>query len=129
MPITRIIDNARNLVSLTCSGKLVKGDIRAAFLEMLDDPAFRQGANILWDFSDAQAHPPTEEEIYDFATMVKGNQARRGSGYKVAMVVNNDLYYGLIRMYQAYSGDLPFELMIFHSMDEAANWLHGTTGE
>ena len=76
MPITRNIDNKKNLVTLTCSGVLPKGSIREAFIKMLDDPAFRPGANILWDFRDIQAVGPSEQQIIDFVTMVKENQMR-----------------------------------------------------
>lgn len=123
MPIHRSIDNKSNLVTLVCSGTLIKGSIKAAFLEMLDDPEFRPGANVLWDFRGIQAEPPREQDILMFAAMVRENQARRGSGYKVAMIVDKDLYYGLIRMYQAYSDELPSDVKIFRSMEEASEWL------
>ena len=127
MPIVRNIDSKRNLVTLTCSGTIPKGSIRAAFLEMLDDPAFRLGANILWDFRDIQAAGPSEQQIVDFVTMVKENQTKRGSNYKVAMVVDKDLHHGLIRMFQAYSDTiLPLEVMSFRTKDDACRWLDET---
>ena len=123
MPIHRSIDTESNLVTLVCSGTLKKGAIKTAFLEMLNDPAFQPGTNVLWDFRGIEAEAPSEKAIVSFSAMVKENQARRGSGYKVAMIVDRELYFGLIRMYQAYSGELPFDLMIFRSMKEASRWL------
>ena len=128
MPIVRNIDGKRNLVTLTCSGAIAKGSIRAAFCEMLDDPVFRPGANILWDFRDIQGVAPSEQQIIDFVTMVKESQTRRGSNYKVAMIVDKDLHYGLIRMFQAYSDSeaLPLEVMLFRTKDDAYRWLDET---
>ncbi len=129
MPIIRNIDNKKNLVTLTCSGVLPKGSIREAFIKMLDDPAFRPGANILWDFRNIQAVGPSEQQIIDFVTMVKENQMRRGSNYKVAMIVDNDLYHGLIRMFQAHSDTLlPLDVMSFRTEDDAYRWLDETNG-
>ena len=126
MPIHRDIDSASNLVTHTCSCTITKEDIQAAYLGMLEDPAFLKGINILWDFRNADVVAPSEEEIFNFAAMVKESQPRRGSGYKVAMVADKDLYYGLSRMYQAYSGALPFELMVFRSLDDALGWVRQT---
>ena len=69
MPILRSIDIKRNLVTLTCSGAIEKGGIRTAFFEMLDDPAFRQGANVLWDFRDAQGVAPSENSKYSILSL------------------------------------------------------------
>lgn len=129
MAILRAIDPAGNLVSMTCTGAITMTDIRDAFLEMLDDPAFRPGANMLWDFRTIEKGAATEEEIVDLVSMVKENQPRRGSGYKVALLADKDLFYGLTRMYQAYSGSLPFEVMAFRSMDEASQWLAETAAD
>ena len=129
MPIARNIDSKRNLVTLTCKGAIEKGSIRAAFYEMLDDPEFRPGANVLWDFRDIhQAVAPSEQQIVDFVTMVKENQTRRGSNYKVAMIIDKDLHYGLIRMFQAYSDSdaLPLEVMLFRTKDDAYKWFDET---
>ena len=93
---------------------------------MLDDPDFRPGTDILWNFSSAVVVPPSEEDIFDFTDMVQKSRAKRGSEYKVAMVADKELYYGLLRMYQAYSGPLPIELMVFRSLPEAMHWLKET---
>jgi hypothetical protein len=129
MPILRSFDNKRNLVTLACSGAIAKGGIREAYCEMLDDPAFRPGANILWDFRGARGEPPSEQQIIDYVAMVKENQMKRGSNYKVAMIVDKDLHYGLIRMFQAYADTLPFEVMSFSTEDDAYRWLDETNSD
>jgi hypothetical protein len=123
MPILRNVDIKRNLVTLTCRGAIPKGSIRAAFFGMLADPLFKTGMNVLWDFRDAQGVAPSEQQIMDFVTMVKENQMRRGSNYKVALLVDKDLYYGLTRMFQAYADTLPSEVMSFSTKDDANSWL------
>jgi len=60
MPIHRDIDSPGNLVTHTCTGAITKEDIQAAYLGMLEDPAFRKGTNILWDFRKADVAAPTE---------------------------------------------------------------------
>lgn len=42
---------------------------------------------------------------------------------KSAIVVGNELEYGISRIYQALTEDLPFETEIFYSEEEAKTWL------
>lgn len=94
---------------------------------MLREPDFRKNGTILWDFRNAEVDVvPSEDEICDFAAMIEANQDRRGKAYKMAMVADKGLYYGLIRMYQAYSGPLPLEHMVFCSLPEALRWINET---
>ena len=61
--------------------------------------------------------------------MIKENQEKRGSNYKVALIVDKELYYGLTRMFQAYSDILPFEVMSFSTKDDAYRWLDETNSD
>jgi hypothetical protein len=41
----------------------------------------------------------------------------------VALVVSRDMDYGLARMYEAYSQDLPVQIRIFDELEEAESWM------
>ena len=48
---------------------------------------------------------------------------KRGSTWRVAIVVSSDLAFGLGRMFEAYCGVAPNEVMVFRSMEEAEGWV------
>jgi len=41
----------------------------------------------------------------------------------IAAVMNSDLGYGLSRMWQAYTDDIPWNAKVFRTRDEAEDWL------
>lgn len=42
----------------------------------------------------------------------------------IAAVMNSDLGYGLSRMWQAYTDDIPWNAKVFRTRSEAEDWLH-----
>lgn len=75
---------------------------------------FRQLAD-LRDVTDVQITPSCIRE------MVRLNPY--GAGARRAVVVTNDVVFGMARMYQILSDESPDELQIFRKMDDALQWL------
>ena len=123
MKVSRQIDEASGLVTLTVNGKVTYEGIIKAYGEMLGDPRFRKGASNLWDFRNADGDTIAGEDIQSVAALVETTRKQRGEGYKVAFVVARDVDYGIARMYDGYAGRLPFEVMVFRSMDDALKWI------
>ena len=123
MPITSHIDSASGLVTLTVHGPVDGAMIKQALQTVVEDPLFRRGADVLWDFADARGLNPSGEGIQDLVRFVGSLREKRGSGYRVAIVTRGDLEYGFARMYEAYAENLPFALRVFRDRDEATLWL------
>lgn len=123
MPISSNIDSASGLVTLTVHGPVDGAMIKQALQTVVDDPHFTPGADMLWDFADAQGQNPTGEAIQDLVRFVGSLKERRGSGYKVALVTRGDLEYGFARMYEAYAESLPFAVKVFRDRGAASEWL------
>jgi len=79
---------------------------------------------ILWDFNEADLSSITSEEFMEIAKEVKNRSDLRAEG-KTAFVVNNDLGFGLGRMFQAFSEieGTQLEFMSFRDVVEARKWL------
>ena len=64
----------------------------------------------------------------DMMNLAEQDQAasEKNQNVKVAIVSDSPLVYGLGRMYEAFSGDNPWEIMIFYELKEAQEWLNLT---
>ena len=81
--------------------------------------------HVVWDWSSAVSAQLTAEQIRSWPSVIKGYMINREKGGKSALVASSPLFVGLSRMYETCCGlcNLPFDVKIFHSMDEAMNWL------
>jgi hypothetical protein len=80
--------------------------------------------NALWDLTRGTIDGGTSDDIQALAAAI-GKRLNHDDHHKVAIAAPQDLAYGLARMYEAYTGELPTELKVFRSKDEALDWLKG----
>lgn len=123
MPISTTIDVQHGVIIRNLTGE---PSIREALAEMDEDfqrPGFRAGMNTLWDLSLASVGHLTTEEVRQMASGIAERMGGRGTGFKSAIVVPEDLGYGMMRMFGAFADDLPIRRKIFRSYSEAWAWL------
>lgn len=79
---------------------------------------------VLWDFRQAEITDLPIEKMYQILTIGKKLAEARKTG-KTAIVVSNDLGFGLARMYEAYSEIEVFstEIRAFRTIEQARAWL------
>lgn len=119
MPITYRIFGARAFVLSTALGNIRDADLLAHQRELLDDSNFDPSYPQLDDFRDADMDHVTTDCIQKLA---KTNVAsKRGS--KRALVVRNEIAYGLARMLQALREGSRPEIQVFRDLDHALVWL------
>ena len=92
---------------------------------MTTAPDFRPGADIVWDFRKAESQDLSPDRLRDMVSFVAGIQSVRGTDYKVAIVVARNVDFGLARMYEAFSDELPCELRVFMDPADADAWIEG----
>ena len=111
------IDNDRAV--MTFEGDLDSQQIRAAYEEVLSDPSFRPGSQILVD-DHATSFDPTMDEaqrlVEYFANL--GDDVSH-----FAIVVGKDVHYGIGRMVEVYCESRGINLRIFRDVEEARGWL------
>ena len=92
--------------------------------EYLRDPAFRPGMSVLWDLRNANlARVFPTEDAWRFADALEKRLEQRGTGYRMAIVANSDLEFGIARQYEAVTERLPFTSRVFRDYDDAWRWL------
>jgi hypothetical protein len=79
----------------------------------------------IWDFSEASGERGDYEQVERFMQFVKGRRPAQAPQGKTALVAPQNIDYGLARTASALSQikELPVEVRVFKSLEEAADWL------
>lgn len=115
------IDKNANLVFTTIKGEVTANEVLAALTGLLDSPEYRPGLNGLVDLRESDMDPDAKE-IRKIAALLINNKERIGES-RSAIVVSEDLAYGLARMFEAYADESSIETRIFRDMEAARSWL------
>jgi hypothetical protein len=118
MPCGYTIDMARSLVLSRGWGVVMEREILAHVRALIADPRFGRNFHQLLDMRDVTNLQFTASSVRE---MVRLNPF--GAGARRAVVVTNDIVFGMARMYQILADESPDELQIFRKMDDALQWL------
>ena len=122
MEATYRIHRDDNLAVVTLNGPAEADFFISFYPLLLDDPLFRPGMAIIWDAHDViidQRDPVGLQRVGEF---IQAQAEKRGKG-KSALVAPSDLNYGTTRVFMSlFHQDLPIELMVFRTMEEARAW-------
>lgn len=115
------VDPERRLATVRLTGTLQADDLKEAFAAMVGHPDFEAGFNSLWDLRGASAARLDFEALRDVVRAVATRKDARGRG-KVAIVVTQDVDYGVSRVYEMLASGLPTVVNVFRTLEEAAAW-------
>lgn len=118
MPAGYTIDLERSLVRSRGWGVLTDRELLAHARALTVDPHFAPNFRQLADLREVTDVQITSATIKE---MVRLNPFWAGA--RRALVVTNDVVYGMARMYQILRDESPDELEIFRKMDGALQWL------
>jgi hypothetical protein len=116
-----VVDKQNDLTIHKCSGSLAEQKIIDTIESFYDgNPTL----NALWDFSHASMNSISSDAVRTMFALVQRLGSRRQGG-KTAVVVPEDLGFGMARMFQIMSDtdDFPFKINVFRTYDEAKQWL------
>lgn len=114
-----------NLVMNTISGVFTFKDYLALMEAILEDGRFERSMNMFWDFRNSSLKAFSNRDIEGIRNYILANKERRGENYHVAFLVNKSIDYGLSRMYQIISEDLPVTFQVFYDEHKALDWIRG----
>ena len=78
--------------------------------------------NILWDLRNANVAALTASQVTDLADLsVSYSELREGG--KTAIVVSDDLNFGVAREFEGQSMSLSREFVVFRDIDKAYKWI------
>ena len=93
-------------------------EILAHVRALIADPRFARNFHQLLDLRDVTNVQFTASTVRELARLNPF-----GAGARRAVVVTNDVVFGMARMYQILADESPDELQIFRKMDDALQWL------
>ncbi len=105
------------------SGGFTLADYLRAMREFLQSEHFRPGMPSIWDFRQVDPAAVTSEDLRAIAAYQQEIAPTRGPTWKAALVVSSDVGYGMSRMFEAYAGAAPNEVMVFRGMEAAEAWV------
>lgn len=119
--IETVVNELQDLTVHTIAGEVTGDEIIEKTQDGLTRPYTRY---VLWDFTQAHATDLSIEKIQQILIIGKKLAEARKTG-KTAIVVPQDLGFGLGRMYEAYSEieSFPTENRVFRTLSQAWEWL------
>lgn len=110
---------------LAAEGMVVNADLLISTLEELHSmEAYRnEKPGSIWDFRGC-ASDLDFEKMLEVKKYIESSYDERWTHRFTAFVVDQDLLFGLARMYEVIAEEVPTTIRIFKDMDEAENWLN-----
>ena len=125
MPVTYRIDKALHLVYVKWEGTVPIEEARAHADRLRVDPDFKPD---MAQISDARGVKMDETSGPDALRDLALESPFR-SGSRRAILVDEDVVFGISRMYEAFAQDVGAEIKVFRDLDAARTWLGLDDGE
>lgn len=122
MPVETHIDTDAGMVTFKVTGDLVLEEIRQALEDLYTNPVFHRSMHSLWELKEGHVGV-TATQLPDLIKFLEKSADKRGTDYKVAIVVRGNLDFGLSTIFQMHAYTLPFEVKVFQSLTQAKSWL------
>ena len=90
---------------------------------ILSDSRFVPSMHMFWDFRESTLIDLSNDDFASIKSYIQKNVERRGSGYRAVFLVSKEVDFGLSRMYQMISEDLPVVFEVFKDRAEAMDWI------
>ena len=121
MPVTYRIDQARGRMETLAVGLITYEDILRHLEEEEGDEALA-----MEELLDARAATTnlTSDQVHALVRRTD-SLVRKGRFGAVAIVTDNNVVFGMARMYQILCEELPVRIGVFRDLDEAEVWLNG----
>lgn len=116
-------DKERNILHVTVHGVISVDEFGEIINKISHAEEFPPDVPALWDLSAVDARNVDVSIIEDFV-MIRERYPERGST-KLALLTSSDLAFGMSRMYEAFSADLPQTIRFFRDRASAEQWLQG----
>lgn len=115
------IDGETGIPIITVRGELTESDFRQFVMAGRSIPAFWNATESLWDLRGVTEFP-SANGIHNLATFVL-NYLK--PPYRVAIVVSQDVHFGLSRMFSILGEQAGVARRVFRDYEQARDWLLG----
>jgi hypothetical protein len=122
MGVTISYDPSSDLTILKAEGVSGYEDFKQAVEHFYKSGDFNLSGPVLCDLRRVVVGMFTSEEIHKLAEMVVQFEKYRGSG-KTAIVAQQDIVFGLARMFEQFTGSRSDTIRVFREVQQAHLWL------
>jgi len=123
MPITFHFKPESKLIICVHTGRVPDDEFLVYYQSMLDSDSFATDMNLLIDLRQTDSSPRSGQALIQFAEFAKSKLAEAHTYPMVAVVAPKDLSFGLARMYEFFADSIPWDFVVFRSVDTALAWL------
>ncbi len=122
------VDDQGGVLRVFLSGRFRLDEWFEVLDAMPTTPGFHTGLHTIFDGREAH-FGFSSEEIQRLVMKLRDRVESRGTGFRSAFVVDEDVDYGIARMITALVDQLPFEAAAFRSVTEAESWVLGESSD
>lgn len=121
MPAILQYDAQKRILVVTVQGKVTVAELAEVGEKISASTAYPPNVDTLWDLRKADIGI-FDKQMQQRLILLREQLHNRGRA-RLAMVVKNDLGFGLLRMYATHSEHLPQPVKVFKNYAEAQAWL------
>ena len=123
MEISTEINKEKNIRYHIVSGAIDVNELIKYLKGIYDASDFNSEMSVFWNLQKADSSAVSSKDV-DILSEYVGRQWGKGGKSKAALVVSNDLDYGMSRMYQIMmEGPTHSKIQVFRDINEAEEWL------
>ncbi|UCG50668.1 MAG: STAS/SEC14 domain-containing protein, partial [Candidatus Latescibacterota bacterium] len=104
-------------------GAVTDDEFLSFYKALYEDTRIDKSFNLLVDLRQAQSYVRSAAALNEFAGFIRRQFEGTTGRPKVAVVAPDDVSFGLARMYEVFSDDVPWEFVVFRAADAALAWL------
>ena len=123
MPIKYQLKPDERLVILVHVGAVPDDEFLSFYKSLYEDTRFDKSFNMLIDLRHTESSVRSSATLNEIADFIRKQCVSTTARLKVAVVAPEDISYGLARMYELLSSDVPWEFSVFRDADAALAWL------
>ena len=108
------------------TGSVLDDEFIIYYKSMVESDMFATATNFLIDLRQTDSSPRSGDVLRQFANYMKLRLADAGTYQKVAVIAPKDVSFGLARMYEFFADSIPWDFVVFRSVDAALAWLRAS---
>ena len=113
------------ILEMKTSGIFSFDDLTKMVEQVMDDPKWKPGMNVIADFRDVDVKGVNVNEIYRAKNLHVQYNDMAGEG-KIATILSSNLAYGFSRVYQSISNShVKSRIMSFRDYENGIDWIQG----
>jgi hypothetical protein len=123
MPIKYHFRHDERLVIVVHVGAVSNDEFFSFYKAIYEDTRFDKSFNLLIDLRQTESSVRSTVALTKLADFMRTQFLGTTARPKVAVVAPKDISFGLARMYEVFSGDVPWEFVVFRAIDTALGWI------